>query len=95
MSHATWPLASALALWPVCMGLRMRYEGAILTQAFPGRYLEHRRRVGAPAVSGCGERKRGCVSLCPLRLAGRLDIVHRGAFRGAQSEKIRHTEAQS
>lgn len=46
MSHPTMALAIALGGWAVCIGLRMRYEEAILTQAFP-HYAEYRRRVGA------------------------------------------------
>jgi protein-S-isoprenylcysteine O-methyltransferase Ste14 len=53
MTHPTVPLAITLAGWAVSIGLRMRYEEAILTQAFP-EYVEYRRRVGAllprPAV---------------------------------------------
>ena len=47
LSHPTWPLAIALAGWAVCIGLRMRYEEAILTQAFPDDYAAYRRRVSA------------------------------------------------
>jgi protein-S-isoprenylcysteine O-methyltransferase Ste14 len=46
MSHPTVPLAIALVGWVVSIGLRMRYEEAILTQAFPD-YADYRRRVGA------------------------------------------------
>jgi protein-S-isoprenylcysteine O-methyltransferase Ste14 len=46
MSHPTMPLAIALGAWAVCIGLRMRYEETILTQAFPD-YADYRRRVGA------------------------------------------------
>jgi len=46
MTHPTAPLAIVLGGWAVCIGLRMRYEEAILTQAFPD-YAEYRRRVGA------------------------------------------------
>jgi protein-S-isoprenylcysteine O-methyltransferase Ste14 len=46
MTHPTMPLAIALAGWAVCVGLRMRYEEAILTKAFP-EYVDYRRRVGA------------------------------------------------
>jgi protein-S-isoprenylcysteine O-methyltransferase Ste14 len=46
MSHPTIPLAIALSGWAVCVGLRMRYEEAILTKAFP-EYVDYRRRVGA------------------------------------------------
>jgi protein-S-isoprenylcysteine O-methyltransferase Ste14 len=46
LSHPTVPLAIALSAWTVCIGLRMRYEEAILTQAFPD-YADYRRRVGA------------------------------------------------
>jgi hypothetical protein len=41
------PLAIALSGWAVCIGMRMRYEEAILTKAFPEDYAEYRRRVGA------------------------------------------------
>jgi protein-S-isoprenylcysteine O-methyltransferase Ste14 len=47
LSHPTWPLALTLAGWAVCMVARMRYEEAILTQAFPEEYAEYRRRVSA------------------------------------------------
>lgn len=46
MTHPTIPLALALLGWVVCIRLRMRYEEAILTSAFPD-YAEYRRRVGA------------------------------------------------
>jgi len=46
MSHPTLPLALTLAGWGVCIGLRIRFEEAILTKAFPD-YVEYRRRVGA------------------------------------------------
>lgn len=46
MSHPTVPLAITLVGWAVSIGMRMRYEEAILTQAFPD-YVEYRRRVGA------------------------------------------------
>lgn len=48
MSHPTVPLAITLAGWAVCIGMRMRYEEAILTQAFPD-YVAYSRRVGALA----------------------------------------------
>ena len=44
MSHPAVPLAIALTGWAVSIGMRMRYEEAILTQAFPADY---RHRVGA------------------------------------------------
>ena len=47
MTHPTVALAIALTCWAVCIGMRMRYEEAILTQAFPEDYAEYRRRVGA------------------------------------------------
>ena len=46
MSHPTVPLAVALSGWVICIVFRMRYEEAILTQAFP-HYADYRRRVGA------------------------------------------------
>jgi len=46
MSHPTVAIAVALVGWAVCIRLRMQYEEAILTQAFP-EYVEYRRRVGA------------------------------------------------
>lgn len=46
MSHPTMALAIALGGWAVCIALRMRFEEAILTQAFPD-YAEYRRHVGA------------------------------------------------
>jgi protein-S-isoprenylcysteine O-methyltransferase Ste14 len=46
MSHPTIPLVVALIGWGVCVRLRMQYEEAILTAAFP-EYAEYRRRVGA------------------------------------------------
>jgi protein-S-isoprenylcysteine O-methyltransferase Ste14 len=46
LSHPTMPLAIALTGWATCIGLRMRYEEAILTRAFPD-YVDYRRRVGA------------------------------------------------
>ena len=56
MTHPTVPLAIALTGWAVCIGMRMRYEEAILTQAFPEDYADYRRRVGAlvpwPATMG-------------------------------------------
>ena len=47
MTHPTAPLAVALCGWAVCIALRMRFEEAILTQAFPEDYAAYRRRVGA------------------------------------------------
>jgi protein-S-isoprenylcysteine O-methyltransferase Ste14 len=47
MSRPTVPLALALALWAVCIHFRMRYEEAILSEAFPQEYGDYRRRVGA------------------------------------------------
>jgi protein-S-isoprenylcysteine O-methyltransferase Ste14 len=47
MTHPTAPLAVALIGWAVCIALRMRFEEAILTQAFPEDYAAYRRRVGA------------------------------------------------
>ena len=47
LSHPTWPLAVAVAGWAACISLRMRFEEAILMQAFPDDYSEYRRRVGA------------------------------------------------
>ena len=41
------PLTIALTGWAVCIGMRMRYEEAILTKAFPEDYADYRRRVGA------------------------------------------------
>ena len=46
MTRPTVVLALALLGWAVCISLRMRYEEAILTSAFP-EYAEYRRRVGA------------------------------------------------
>lgn len=46
LTHPTLPLAIALGGWAVCIVLRMRFEEAILTQAFPD-YADYRRRVGA------------------------------------------------
>lgn len=46
MTRPTLPVALALFGWAVCVRLRMRYEEAILTSAFPA-YDEYRRRVGA------------------------------------------------
>ena len=47
MTHPTVPLAIALTGWAVCIGMRMRYEEAILTPGVPLDYAEYRRRVGA------------------------------------------------
>jgi len=47
MTHPTMPLFIALTGWAVCIGMRMKYEEAILTQAFPEDYADYRRRVGA------------------------------------------------
>lgn len=46
MTHPTVPIAVTLLVWGMCVRLRMRYEEAILTQAFP-EYEDYRRRVGA------------------------------------------------
>lgn len=46
LTHPTVPIAVALVFWAVFIRLRMQYEEAILTQAFP-EYAEYRRRVGA------------------------------------------------
>ena len=46
MTHPTLPIVVALLSWGVCIRFRMRYEEAILTQAFP-EYQDYRRRVGA------------------------------------------------
>jgi protein-S-isoprenylcysteine O-methyltransferase Ste14 len=46
LTHPTIPLMVALLAWGMCIGFRMRYEEAILTQAFP-EYEDYRRRVGA------------------------------------------------
>lgn len=46
MTRPTMPVALVLFGWAVCVRLRMRYEEAILTSAFPA-YEEYRRRVGA------------------------------------------------
>ena len=55
MTHPTVPLAIALTGWAVCIGMRMRYEEAILTQAFPEDYADYRRRVGALVPWPAGE----------------------------------------
>jgi len=47
MTRPTVALALALAVWAVCIHFRMRYEEAILTEAFPEDYADYRRRVGA------------------------------------------------
>jgi protein-S-isoprenylcysteine O-methyltransferase Ste14 len=47
MTYPTLPLAIALTGWAGCIALRMQYEEAILTKAFPEDYAEYRRRVGA------------------------------------------------
>lgn len=46
MTHPTVAIALVLAGWAVCIRLRMHYEEAILTSAFP-EYADYRRRVGA------------------------------------------------
>jgi protein-S-isoprenylcysteine O-methyltransferase Ste14 len=46
LTHPTVPIAAALVVWGVFIRLRMQYEEAILTQAFP-EYVEYQRRVGA------------------------------------------------
>jgi protein-S-isoprenylcysteine O-methyltransferase Ste14 len=63
MTRPTIALALVLIGWAVCMALRMRYEEAILTGAFP-EYAGYRRRVGALApwprrVPGFGVRGSG------------------------------------
>jgi protein-S-isoprenylcysteine O-methyltransferase Ste14 len=55
MTHPTVPLAIALTGWAVCIGMRMRYEEVILTQAFPEDYADYRRRVGALVPWPAGE----------------------------------------
>jgi protein-S-isoprenylcysteine O-methyltransferase Ste14 len=46
MTHPTVAIALVLAGWVVCIRLRMHFEEAILTSAFP-EYADYRRRVGA------------------------------------------------
>ena len=62
MTHPTMAIAVALVGWGICIGFRMRYEEAILTQAFP-EYAEYRRRVGA------------LLPWTPLRGDGRVDAA--------------------
>jgi len=47
MTHPTLELAIALTGWAGCIAMRMQYEEAILSKAFPADYAEYRRRVGA------------------------------------------------
>jgi protein-S-isoprenylcysteine O-methyltransferase Ste14 len=46
MTRPTLPIAIAFVVWAICMRLRMGYEEAILSSAFPA-YADYRRRVGA------------------------------------------------
>jgi protein-S-isoprenylcysteine O-methyltransferase Ste14 len=65
MSHPTVPLAIALSGWAVCIALRMRYEEAILTQAFPD-YVDYRRRVGALLPTPAALSAKGASPLNPF-----------------------------
>jgi protein-S-isoprenylcysteine O-methyltransferase Ste14 len=46
LTRPTLPIVMALVVWAICMRLRMRYEEAILSSAFPS-YAAYRQRVGA------------------------------------------------
>jgi protein-S-isoprenylcysteine O-methyltransferase Ste14 len=46
ITRPTPAMAVAFVTWAICMRMRMRYEEAILSSAFP-EYAEYRRRVGA------------------------------------------------
>jgi protein-S-isoprenylcysteine O-methyltransferase Ste14 len=46
LGHLTVPFAAVLAVWIGLMVLRIRYEEAVLTNAFPD-YRAYRARVGA------------------------------------------------